>query len=165
MKVNNYLTQLITTYLHLLVNRIMKALKLIFGTIIFGLSLASCDKKSDNLSTVCDQTVIISGDKYVTAPSDHYAVTSAELNGDCLKITIAASGCDGSTWDVKLIDSGVILYSNPPQRNLRLVLKNGELCAAYIGKKITFDVKNLQVNGNKVLINITNSGHQILYEY
>jgi hypothetical protein len=44
-------------------------------------------------------------------------------------------------------------------------LKNDELCAAVIGKEMTFDISQLQVNGNRVLLNITNSGDQILYEY
>lgn len=141
------------------------ALKLIFGTIIIGLSFTSCNKETDNRSTVCDQSVIISKDKYNSAPGDHLTIINAKLNDDCLKINFASSGCSGSSWEVKLIDSGVILYSNPPQRNLRLSLKNQELCAAVIGKEITFNVKDLQINGNKVILNITNSGDQILYEY
>ena len=68
-------------------------------------------------------------------------------------------------WFILKDELKIVLYSNPPQRNLRLSLKNQEMCDAYIGEKITFDVKNLQVNGNKVLLNITNSGDQILYEY
>ncbi len=151
--------------MHLPVNRIMKAIKLIIGTIIIGLSITSCDKETDNFSTVCDQSVIVSKNKYSTAPNDQLTIISAELNDDCLKINFASSGCSGSSWEVKLIDSGVILYSNPPQRNLRLSLKNREMCDAYIGKEITFDVKDLQVKGNKLLLNITNSGNQILYEY
>ncbi|WP_372948423.1 hypothetical protein [Mariniphaga sp.] len=143
----------------------MKTLQYIFGAIITGLLLTSCDKETDNLSTVCDQTVIVSKEKYNTAPNDQLTINSAEINADCLEINFASSGCSGSSWEVKLIDSGIILYSNPPQRNLRLSLKNQELCDAYIGKEITFDVKDLQVDGNKVLLNITNSGDQILYEY
>ena len=143
----------------------MKTLKLLFEIIIIGLSSTSCDKENDNLSTVCDQSVIISKDKYSTAPSDQLSIISAELNDDCLKINFASSGCNGSSWEVKLIDSGVILYSDPPQRNLRLSLKNQELCDASIGKEITFDVKKLQLSGNKVLLNIINSENPILYEY
>ena len=143
----------------------MMVLKLIFGTIIIGLSFTSCNKESDNRSTVCDQSVIISKDNYSSAPGDHLTIINAKLNDDCLKINFASSGCSGSSWEVKLIDSGVILYSNPPQRNLRLSLNNQEACAAVIGKEITFNVKDLQINGNKVILNITNSGDQILYEY
>lgn len=143
----------------------MKAVQLIFGAIIIGLLFTSCNKENDNLSSVCDHSVIISKDMYNAAPNDHLTIISAELTNDCLKINFASGGCDRSTWEVKLIDAEVILYSNPPQRNLRLSLKNQELCDAYIGKELTFEVSNLQVSGNKVLLNITNSGDQILYEY
>ena len=143
----------------------MKVLKLRWGIIVAGLLFASCYKETDNLSAVCDQSVIISSDKYTDAPHDPLTIVSTEFNGDCLKINFASGGCSGNSWVVKLIDSGVVLYSDPPQRNLRLSLKNRELCDAYIGKEVTFDVRDLQVNGNKVLLNITNSGDQILYEY
>lgn len=143
----------------------MKNLKLIVGTIAICLFLTSCDKKSDTQPLTCDQQVIVSELEYTTAPSDQLSITSVELNDNCLKIKFGSSGCSGDTWEVKLIDSGVILYSNPPQRNLRLSLKNQEICSAYIGKEMTFDVKNLQSSGNKVLLNIVNSGTQILYEY
>ena len=68
-------------------------------------------------------------------------------------------------WELKLIDSEDILESNPPQRNLRLSLKNEESCLAYITKELTFDISNLQVNGNKVQLNLTNSDKNILYKY
>jgi hypothetical protein len=143
----------------------MKTLQFIVGAMITGLLLTSCDKETDNLSTICDQTVIVSKEKYNSAPNDQLTINSTEINADCLEINFASSGCSGSSWEVKLIDSGIILYSNPPQRNLRLSLKNQELCDAHIDKEITFDVKDLQISGNKVLLNITNSGDQILYEF
>ena len=82
-----------------------------------------------------------------------------------LKINFSSGGCRGYTWELKLIDSEIILYSNPPQRNLRLSLKNEELCEAYITKELTFNVKKLRVDGNQIILNITNSDDQILYEY
>ncbi|MDC1539543.1 hypothetical protein N8480_02595 [Flavobacteriaceae bacterium] len=82
-----------------------------------------------------------------------------------MKINFSSSGCNGDTWELKLIDSEDILESNPPQRNLRLSLKNEELCEAYITKELTFDISNLQVDGNKVQLNLTNSDKNILHEY
>ncbi|MCG6187137.1 hypothetical protein [Maribellus maritimus] len=143
----------------------MKAVKLILGTIVIGLSFICCEKETDSFSEICERSVIISEDQYISAPNHQLTILSTELNNHCLKISFASSGCSGSSWEVKLVDSGVILYSNPPQRNLRLSLKNQELCDAYIGKEITFDVRALQINENKVLLNLTNSGDQILYEY
>jgi len=68
-------------------------------------------------------------------------------------------------WEIKLIDADTIIYSNPPERNLRLSLKNEELCDAVISKEITFDVSLLKLATNKIKLNILNSGDQILYIY
>jgi hypothetical protein len=161
-----YQKQLTCKHLHLQVNNKMKkALNLLFGIIISGLFFTSCTKENDCLPEFCDQSVIVNKNEYSSAPGDQLTIISAELQGDCLKIKFASGGCNGNSWEVKLIDSEVVLYSYPPQRNLRLSLKNKELCLAHIEKEITFDVKNLQVPGNKVLLNIANSGSQILYEY
>ncbi len=142
----------------------MKTLNLILGIIIIFTSLSSCDKDDDN-SINCDKQVIISAAEYNTAPNDPLTINTLELNGDCLKINFSSTGCTGDTWELKLIDSEVILYLNPPQRDLRLSLKNDELCDAYITKELTFDVKTLRVDGNQIILNITNSDDQILYEY
>jgi hypothetical protein len=143
----------------------MKAIKLIFVTVIIGMSFITCDNENDNQPSNCEQAVIISADLYKNAPNDQLTINKVEIVGDCLKISFAASGCSGKSWEVKLIDAGMIFYSNPPQRPLRLSLKNDELCAAVIGKEMTFDISQLQVTGNRVLLNFTNSGDQILYEY
>ena len=82
-----------------------------------------------------------------------------------MEINFRAGGCDGDTWELKLIDSEEVFESDPPQRNLRLSLKNEELCEVYIERELTFDISNLQVNGNRVQLNITNSDDEILYEY
>jgi len=141
----------------------MKKVKLVLGLILILLGTASCDH--DEFPSNCEQQVIISNELYKTAPSDHLSILSTEIMDGCLKIQFAASGCDGNSWEVKLIDSGDLLYSKPPQRNLRLSLTNNELCEAFIGKEITFDVKKLRVNGHEVLLNITNSNTQISYKY
>lgn len=142
----------------------MKTLNLILLTILISFSLTSCDK-DDNNSSNYDKQVLISADEYSTSPNDQLTINTLELNGDNLKINFSASGCSGDTWEVILIDSEVILYSNPPQRNLRLSLKNEELCEAYITKELTFEISELQVDGNEILLNITNSDDQILYIY
>jgi hypothetical protein len=144
----------------------MKRMKLLLGLILIFMGFATCEPVDhEDLTSTCDQRVIISKILYKTAPSDLLHILSTELIDGCLKIQFATGGCDGSTWQVKLIDSGELLYSDPPQRNLRLSLDNNELCDAYIGKEITFDVKKLQVSGNEVLLNITNSNTHISYKY
>lgn len=143
----------------------MKTLKLILGTVIICISLTTCDRDNNDISINCEKQVVISAHEYNTAPNDQLEVHKLELNEDCLKINFSSSGCNGDTWVLKLIDSEVILESNPPQRNLRLSLNNDELCDAYITKDIIVEINDLQVEGNKVLLNLTNSDLQILYEY
>ena len=140
----------------------MKKRILIGLVVVFG--IIACNNDDDN-SNNCDQVTIVSSEQYETAPNDQLFINTLELNGDCLKINFSSSGCNGDTWNLKLIDSEIIMESNPPQRNLRLSLKNEELCEALITKELTFDIKELRVGGNQVLLNITNSNDQILYEY
>lgn len=143
----------------------MKNSALIIGTFLFCISFISCEKDDDNNSIDYNQEVIISAILYRTAPNDFLKINDAVLTDDYLKINFSSSGCSGESWDVKLIDADVILESYPPQRNLRLSLKNEEFCEAYITKEITFDISELQIDGNQVLLNINNFESQILYEY
>jgi len=148
----------------------MRNINLLLWAILVCISLSSCALDSDNDSFKCDQKVVISAEEYIIAPNDQLTINSLEINGDCLTINFSSSGCSGDSWELKLIDADVILESYPPQRNLRLSLKNEELCDAYITKEITFDIYELQVDrnqvfGKKVKLNITNSDDQILYKY
>lgn len=131
---------------------------------LFFLILTACNNDDDNAMS-CDQDVIISAAEFDTAPDDPLGIDTMEINGDCLKILFRASGCNGDTWVVKLIDSGDVLESSPPQRRLRLSLKNDELCEALISKEITFDIRELRVDADNVLLEMDDNVHQILYEY
>lgn len=113
----------------------------------------------------CDIKTIESAEQYVNAAADQLEINSLSISDNCLKINFSSGGCSGDTWQLKLIDSEDILESIPPQRNLRLSLKNEELCEAFITKDLTFDISNLQVDGNQVQLNITNSDESIVYEY
>lgn len=140
--------------------------KILILTIIAIAVLSCSDNDGNGNSNNCDFASIVSTEQYENAPSDQLAINSLEINGDCLKINFSASGCDGNSWALKLIDSEHIFESFPPQRNLRLSFKNWEDCLAFITKELTFDISNLQVNGNKVQLNLTNSENlNILYEY
>lgn len=117
-----------------------------------------------NLQSDCDQNVIISETEYKNAPDDPFSITVMSITGDCLNIKFGASGCDGNTWIVKLIDLGVVAESYPCQRTLRLSLDNKEICTAVPTKEISFNIKDLQICGDdKVILHI--SGEDILYEY
>ncbi|MFT5166375.1 MAG: hypothetical protein ACI8P3_001606 [Saprospiraceae bacterium] len=142
----------------------MKIKKIVYLFLVIG--IFSCSNKDDDDNAInCDKQVVISIDEYNTAPDDALAINELEINENCLKINFSASGCDGGSWVLTLIDSGDIMESQPPQRTLRLSLKDEEECEAYITKELTFDISDLMVDGNQVLLNITNSNDQLLYEY
>lgn len=132
--------------------------------LVFAITLTGCSS-DDDTQTNCDSKSVINAQEYGNATSAQFRINSLEIVDDCLKINFSSGGCDGNTWKVKLIDSGAILKTDPPQRNLKLLLRNEELCEAYITKEFTFDISNLKVDGNMTQLNITNSDKTILYEY
>lgn len=125
-----------------------------------------CSNDDDNGNpNNCDFDTVISSEEYANAPSDGLTINNMTIVGDCLTIDFSSSGCDGSTWVVSLIDSESIFESDPPQRNLLLSLENLEVCLAIVPKELSFDISELQVEGDSVLLNIVNSGESILYNY
>ncbi len=113
----------------------------------------------------CDLGTVISEQRYRNAPSDELTINNLEIEGDCLKINFSASGCSGESWKIVLIDSGSIKESDPPQRDLRLILENNEMCEAFITRELTFNISELKVEGGRVWLNLSNSEDRILYEY
>ncbi len=129
------------------------------------LASMSCSDGNDPDPNGCDQGTLISEDRYRNAPSDQITINSVEIENDCLKINFSASGCSGESWKLTLIDSGSIKESDPPQRDLRLSLDNDEMCEAFITRELSFSIASLKVQGGSVVLNLTNSGDQILYAY
>ena len=127
--------------------------------------LLGCTNGDEPGPNGCDLGTVISQELYREAPSDEATINSLEIEGDCMRINFSASGCNGESWKITLIDSGSILESDPPQRNLRFSLENNELCEAFITRDLTFNIKNLRVEGGRVQLNLTNSEDQVLYEY
>lgn len=133
---------------------------------LIGCSFIACKNDDDNdIPHNCDFETIVSAEQFQNAPSDQLTINSIEIEDHCLTINFTSSGCDGNSWEFDLIDADEIMESEPPQRNLRLSLKNEELCDAVITKEATFHLSNLQVDGGRVILNITNSSESILYEY
>ena len=145
-----------------------KSLVLCFLSIV--LFCCSSDDDDDNQTSIdCDvdnSIAIISAELFENAPSDQLTINSLAIVNDDLTISFSASGCDGDSWELKLIDSEEVFESNPPQRELRLSLKNEELCQAFITRELTVDISNLQLaDTNQIELNLTNSDDSILYEY
>lgn len=143
---------------------ITKVLMALLGLIIVN----SCDKADNDKKGIVpfdfNKDVIISEIEYKNAPDDPFAIIEMNIEGDSLKVKFSANGCDGNTWAIKLIDSGLIAESSPCQRTLRLSLENKEACTAVITKEVFFNIQDLQILGDdKVILHV--SGEGILYEY
>ena len=122
-------------------------------------------KKPPKGQSNCDKDVIISAYEFENAPNDPVTIIDMKIVNNCLKIKFGASGCSGNSWVVELIDAGYVIptFAPPPQRELRLSLDNKEMCCAYFEKEMSFNIENLQIGGNSVMLNVV--GNFILYEY
>lgn len=127
--------------------------------------ITSCTNDDDSNEAQCDEETLVNASLFETAPADPLLITELDIQGDCLSITFNTGGCDGSTWQTQLIDQATVLESDPPQRFLRLSLKNEEPCEALVTKKISFDISTLKVDGNRVQLNIVNNNESVLYSY
>ncbi|MBN3521400.1 hypothetical protein JYB62_15425 [Algoriphagus lutimaris] len=144
----------------------MKKLILIQLVLLIWFPFFSCTDNDQGPKLVWDDSkVLIDQKAFDAAITDDLKINSLDIEGDFLTINISSGGCNGESWEIRLIDSGEVLESDPPQRNLVLFFKNEELCEAYITKEVAFDIADLKVEGDQVLLNIRNTGQQILYEY
>lgn len=150
-------------------------MKKLLVTLAIAITICACSKEdtpnrpadatTPPLQSACDATTIINADLYQNTTSGQVNIHSLKIEDNCLKINYSASGCDGNSWEIKLIDAAEILESYPPQRNLKLSIKNEELCDAVITKETSFDISNLKLDENKVVLNITDFDQGILFEY
>ena len=129
-------------------------------------TLGSCTQHADEpICFLCDESVIISKTAFDQAPDDPLTILDLSLDGDCLRITFGASGCDGESWEVQLIDSGDVGESYPPRRWLRLSLDNPELCEAYLTRELSFDIQSLQVGEGSVYLHVEGYEEPLLYDF
>jgi len=146
-------------------------MKKIVLLLLLGISILSCSDDDDNndVSTgtnTCGQATLISAEQFENGPSDGFSFESVVLQDDCLNIVFSAGGCTGNTWEVALIDSGLVSESSPEQRSLRLSLRDDEDCEALITQELSFDISNLQIaDEGELILNIVGFTESILYEY
>ena len=144
----------------------MKPIKLIISLFFIVTIGLSCSKDDNNTTSNCDLDLIICPIQFANRPNDSVEIEAVDIKGDCLNITYSASGCDGSSWTVLLIDSSVVMESFPPQRHLRLSLDNDETCDAYITKTKSYDISAIQSEEyDSIILNLDGYSGSILYEY
>jgi len=140
-------------------------------------TFTQCDKISELFdkptkpTSSCDQKVIICNTQFENAPNYPISIMNMEIVGDCLKIKFGASGCD--IKNIKLIDSDNVYffytqhYLHPPERYVRLSFDNPGLCARWITEEVSFNIKDLRVQGrNKIWLRLSDIPEDvILYKY
>ena len=113
----------------------------------------------------CDGMLEFDYQTFSSAPSDSLVVDSLVLDGSCLTVHFRATGCDGSTWDVRLIDSGSSLDSDPSIRGIRLLLSNSETCQTEVSYSKSFDLTPLgsEAEGSGTILNMYQTSLSIYY--
>lgn len=127
------------------------------------LGLFSCDE--DTMFLNCEGQAIVSDEDFALAARDELVINRLAIHDDCLTVSISASGCDGESWEVRLIGSEAVLLSLPPQRPMLLSLNNMEECEAFITRKYSFDLTPTQAGGSAVWLNFVGTDQTILYEH
>lgn len=140
----------------------MKKITLLFFLILSYFSF-SCDKNEFDTNT--DGKLIIGNDLFKNAPNDPLLISEAKIVGDTLEIRFGASCCDGKNWEISLVGASDILYSEPPQRQIRLSLKNNELCDAACGKIKKFDIKSSRISGGEINLRLQGWQEVLSYKY
>ncbi len=120
-----------------------------------------------NINNFSDaQEVYINNRAFDQVSSADFNISAISIVGNTLTVEYSASGCDGNTWELRLIDRETIAESLPPQRTMKFVLYNPELCQTVITAEKSFDISSLQVdNGKSVLLNIEGFDEIIEYLY
>ena len=86
-------------------------MKNLYVLALISILLLSCSDGDDPDPGGCDLVTVISQERYRNDPSEEMTINILEIEDDCLKINFSASGCDGESWKIVLIDSGSILES------------------------------------------------------
>jgi len=140
-------------------------------TIVTALLVLCCDA-DDSTGTTADLTVTPECGSLVIVDKEQYDTSEAHIpgevaiQGNCISITLGASGCDGSSWNATLIDSEAIAESSTLQRYLKVVLENNEDCTAVIQRTFEFDLQPIQLTGEQeILLNISGWEGLLSYSY
>ena len=132
------------------------------GPILTFIKKSAFVEKTDT----CSVKAIESENIYANGPAAQHFIESVKLTNDCLYISYTSSGCSGDSWEVQLVDEGVVMESLPVQKNIRLSLTNEEDCQAVFKKELWVDLSPLQVSSeSKINFNLEGWNDQILYEY
>lgn len=148
------------------------------STYLFGLTFAffisvffvACDFLDDHIknpiTTTCDKSAVEDATRFNQVSTNNYTITNVVLNGDCLEITVSASGCDPDNWTMNLVGAKSLAAVSPPHVGVKLELINNEACLAVFQKTVSFNLTAFQwVGQNQVQLNVDGWNTPILYQY
>lgn len=142
----------------------MKLIIQLFLVFLMVIMPFSCEKNEADSTIVNAETVIHTA--LYEELDNSVPIKEVKIIGDELHVTITDGGCNGSRWKAKLIDSGKLTYSNPPQRFAKIEFMNNEECEALITRTFVFNLKPLRAQGSrKVNINLDGWPKQLSYAY
>jgi hypothetical protein len=129
------------------------------------LVFVSCRKDDDNI--LSGSKLLIGKEYFNDYPNDPVIISNAEISGDTLIITFTASCCSTTNWITNLVGSEKFLYSDPPQREIRLSFKSGnQFCDMLCGKTVQFDLTPARLaNSNTIKLNLSGWGSQLIYNF
>lgn len=114
----------------------------------------------------CGSFIIQDSLRYDTVTNSNFSLTNIDVSGNCISFDLTASGCDGDSWEVKMIDAQIIAYTNPISKDFKVEFKNSELCTAIFTKQYYFDLLSIQESTDSIIkLNIVNAGVSKLYIY
>lgn len=142
----------------------MQTLSSILILSLFALTVG-CSRDGHD-SPICEKKAKVDNTLYINTKTDNYTLVDATVNGNCLEIKLSASGCDGKSWTVELVDADALADSNPQQRFIKLALTNNELCTAVFSKTVSFDITPLRAMGTKSLrLKLDRLDKSLIYNY
>jgi len=132
-----------------------------YALTLFALIVLGCSSNEPNNE---QEDLIVSQAIYRDTSTEQYTILDATIEGDELSITIQSGGCDGSNWEIRLVDSGSIAESYPVQRYIKVALTNNESCDALVTQTKIFDISSLQVE-DQLFFNLEGWDEQLHYDF
>ncbi len=116
--------------------------------------LSSCSVREASGVEVCGEFAIEDESNYVSTTSSNYRIKEVLAVGNCITVTIEASGCSGDRWRGTLYFSELIVETTPNQRYSKLSLVTNEACLAVIEKSFTFNIGNMRPDNEPFMLKL-----------
>lgn len=138
--------------------------------LFLGVFFVSCDFLDDHIKnpikSKCNEKAVLDHVAFPQINTNNYGITNVVLNGDCLEITVSASGCDPDNWTMNLVGAKSLAAVSPPHVGVKLELINNEACLAVFQKTVSFNLTAFEwVEQNQVQLNVDGWNTPILYQY